>query len=277
MDKELRNIVYDTDLCIEALRFPEIIQSFPNHFHDYYTIGYIEQGERNVSCNNKEYFIKAGDVTLFNPGDYHSCSQMNGNFVYCAMNISVDVMVDLAEIVTGKREKPWFSKNVIYKKDIACRFCCLLEMIMNGSEQFAKEESLILLISLLIYECGQVVETPLTETGVNMLCDFMEQHFNEHITLNQLCSYVNVSKSTLLRAFTKEIGMTPYSYLESIRIGKAKKLLEQGTSPIDVAMLTGFADQSHFTHDFTKYFGMSPSAYREIFIENKKLEVENNV
>ena len=45
-------------------------------------------------------------------------------------------------------------------------------------------------------------------------------------------------------AFTKSKGVTPYSYLQNIRIGEAKKLLEQGLPPVEAALQTGFSDQS---------------------------------
>ena len=50
----------------------------------------------------------------------------------------------------------------------------------------------------------------------------MEEHFTERIYLDQICRHAGLSKSTLLRAFTKSKGVTPYCYLENIRIGAAK-------------------------------------------------------
>ena len=78
-----------------------------------------------------------------------------------------------------------------------------------------------------------------------------------------------MSKSTLLRAFTKAKGVTPYRYLENIRIGAARKLLEQGRLPAEAALQTGFSDQSHFTNYFSRFIGLAPGLYREIF-ENRK-------
>ena len=49
MQKEIRTICYDDDLHLEAYRFEGIVQQFPNHFHDYYVIGFIEAG--TVVCN----------------------------------------------------------------------------------------------------------------------------------------------------------------------------------------------------------------------------------
>lgn len=71
----------------------------------------------------------------------------------------------------------------------------------------------------------------------------------------------------MLRAFAKSKGVTPYNYLENIRIGKAKKLLEQGVPPIEAAMQTGFSDQSHFTNYFNRFIGLAPDLYRDIFLE----------
>ena len=93
----------------------------------------------------------------------------------------------------------------------------------------------------------------------------MEQHFAEPICLEQICRCAGLSKSTLLRAFTKSKGVTPYSYLENIRIGRAKKLLEQGVPPIEAALQTGFSDQSHFTNYFNRFIGLAPGVYREIY------------
>lgn len=71
-------------------------------------------------------------------------------------------------------------------------------------------------------------------------------------------------------------GVTPYSYLEKIRIGEAKKLLEQGFPPIEAALRTGFSDQSHFTNYFNRFIGLSPGVYREIFLAKSSGEDKSN-
>ena len=73
MKKEVRTVVYDEELRMEAYRFEGIVQPFPNHFHEYYVIGFMEDGERVLSCKKQEYTITRGDVLLFNPGDNHAC------------------------------------------------------------------------------------------------------------------------------------------------------------------------------------------------------------
>lgn len=273
MKKETRTVVYDDELRIEAYRFEGIVQPFPNHFHEYYVIGFIEDGHRVLSCRNQEYALKKGNILLFNPEDNHACVQSDdGTLDYRGFNITKEVMLDLAEEVTGKRELPGFSKTMIFDEEVTCYLHPLHELVMKGSCEFGKEENLLLLISLLIQRYGQPFESCIPECReeIEKACDFMEQHFADRIYLDQICRYAGLSKSTLLRAFTKSKGVTPYSYLENIRIGKAKKLLEQGVPPIEAAMQTGFSDQSHFTNYFNRFIGLAPGLYRDIFLEKEE-------
>lgn len=275
MKKETKTIVYDDDLRIEAYRLEGIVQPFPNHFHEYYVIGFIEKGERCLSCRNREYTIKNGDIVLFNPGDNHSCFQSDdGTLDYRGLNITKDVMLDLAEEITGKRKLPGFSQNVICDEEASCYLRPLHEFMMKGSPEFGKEENLLLLLSTLIQKYGQPFENciPQCPDEIEKACAFIEQHYTERIYLDQICRQAGLSKSTLLRAFTRTKGVTPYSYLENIRIGNAKKLLEQGVSPIEVALQTGFSDQSHFTNYFNRFIGLAPGVYQEIFLEKEETE-----
>lgn len=268
MKKEVRTVVYDEELRIEAYRFQGLVQPFPNHFHEYYVIGFVEEGERRLSCKNQEYVIQKGHILLFNPGDNHACVQSDGGTLdYRGFNISKEVMLSLAEEVTGNRALPGFSPNVIFDEEVACCLHPLHELVMNGSGEFGREEGLLLLLSLLIQRYSQPFESCIPECReeIERACAFMEEHYAWRISLEEICRHVGLSKSTLLRAFTREKGVTPYSYLENIRIGRAKKLLEQGITPVEAALQTGFSDQSHFTNYFSRFIGLAPGVYRDIF------------
>ena len=270
MKKETRTVVYDEELRIEAYRFEGAYRPFPNHFHEHYVIGLVENGMRRLSCRNREYTIGKGNVVLFNPGDNHACVQKNGGtFDYRGLNISKKTMLDLAYEVTGKRELPGFSENVIYDDESACYLCTLHEMAMKRTSGFGKEETLLFLISRLIQNYGQAFESCLPECTqeIRKACKYMEQHFTEHICLDQICRYAGLSKSSLLRAFTRSKGVTPYRYLETIRINEAKRLLSEGVPPAEAAISTGFSDQSHFTNYFNRFIGLAPGFYHEIFSE----------
>ena len=139
---------------------------------------------------------------------------------------------------------------------------------MKEEKSFQKEELFFFLLEQLIaeYTEQQTVSTPLEpNTEINAVCNFLEKNYAKNISLNDLCQLTGLSKYYLLRSFTRQKGISPYSYLETIRIAKAKVLLEQGVLPIEAALQTGFTDQSHFSNFFKRFIGLTPKQYMKIF------------
>lgn len=275
-----RKACFDETLRIEAYRFRGIAQPFPNHFHEYYVLGLIEGGERVLSCKNAEYTLKKDDIVIFNPGDNHGCVQVGkDNFDYRCINISIETMRSILTDIGGESDLPLFSFNVIRDEEAVCYFRALHQMIMVGCDEFEnelandfeKEESLLLLMSLLLrrYSQNYAEKTPECRADIENTCAFIRRHYAEHISLQQICDRTKLSKSSLLRAFSKEKGVTPYRYLTTVRINEAKRLLERGVPLVEAAMMTGFSDQSHFTNYFRRFIGLAPGAYREIFIKER--------
>ena len=56
-EQEQRLVRYDNELKVEAHQFNGIMQKFPNHFHEYYVIGFVASGKRHLTCKNKDYTI----------------------------------------------------------------------------------------------------------------------------------------------------------------------------------------------------------------------------
>jgi len=275
MKKEIRIVCYDEQLHLEAYCLQGIVQPFPSHFHDYYVIGIVENGVRHLNCKNKTYTISKGNIVIFNPHDNHGCVQSDeGTFAYRGLNISKETMLSLVHEITGQKILPEFCMNVIDNKDLYDELYSLHQTIMEGSKEFHKEEMLIFFISHLLEQYGYTLlqQASICRKEVALICQFIEEHYHEPITLKQLCQYCHLSQSTLLRAFTKYKGVTPYRYLQTIRISQAQKLLEQGYSPLEVSLKTGFSDQSHFSNCFCMFTGLSPGAYKRIFKEGKNNE-----
>lgn len=283
MKKECKTIVYDRELQLEAYRFEGLVQPFPNHFHEYYVIGYLEEGERQMKSRNQDYQISRGNIVVFHPGEPHACAQYHGGTTtYCQMNIPKETMLALCAEVSGKAELPGFTQSVIADSELLMCLSTLHGMIMAGSHEFEKEELLLTLISLLLQRYVKPFEqrVPECRTEIEAACDYIRMHYNKPMRLSEISGIAGLSKSALLRAFTRERGVTPYRYLETIRIHEAKQLLEQGCSPLEAAISTGFSDQSHFTNYFTQFIGLSPGLYRELFRKSPKIrkpqETENS-
>lgn len=274
MRREQRAMVYDEDLQVEAYYFANLVQAFPEHFHDYYVIGIMEQGERQLGCNGESRLVKPGDVILFNPEDNHSCTRVNNTLLaYRCFHIPLQAVRYWLEL-TDDESLPIFEKCVITDENIAgiYRECHQLVMAADGSEssKAEKEELFLLLLSLLLNRhegyADEKAELSYADE-IERACGFMEEHFAENISLDRLCTEAGVSKSTLIRYFLRLKNVTPYRYLASVRVGKAKQMLEKGESPVAAAVQSGFADQSHFTHCFKRFIGVTPGAYREMFAD----------
>lgn len=92
--------------------------------------------------------------------------------------------------------------------------------------------------------------------------DWLERHFAEPVSLEQLAEVAGLSRFHLLRAFRRRYGLTPHAWLLRRRVNHAKALLRAGASPAAAAMASGFADQSHLGLHFRRLVGLTPAAYR---------------
>jgi len=293
MKKEIRTVCYDESLQFEAYRFEGIVQPFPNHFHEYYVIGLLEGGQRALQCQNQDYLLEKGDLIFFTPGTNHGCAPVGDSVLeYRAINIPTERFLDYAEEITGVRAFTGFSQHVSRDSVLAELFLHLHHFLMGedtipccGKHDTAglpleKGEAVYLLMEhLLVQHQASRNVSPLPcnpPEQIEQVCAYLEAHYAQRITLDELCAEQGLSKSTMIRSFTKYKGITPYRYLETVRIGKAKKLLEQGAAPLDAAMQTGFSDQSHFTNQFSSYIGVSPGSYRAIFQNNLPKEYSSH-
>ena len=92
---------------------------------------------------------------------------------------------------------------------------------------------------------------------------YIHEHFAESVKLNALAQHVSFSPYYLLRAFGAEVGMPPYTYLESVRIQRTQQLIKAGKALAEVAAETGFSSQSHMTRQFKKIIGVTPGQYAQ--------------
>jgi AraC-like DNA-binding protein len=95
-------------------------------------------------------------------------------------------------------------------------------------------------------------------------CRYLDENYQEPITLDLLAARVHISKGYLCRAFKKQMGLSVVQYLTERRIQAAMQLLQNTDDKIlSVALDAGFGDLSHFNRIFKKLTGFSPTAYRK--------------
>lgn len=273
-EQEQRHIYYDNDLKIEAYNLTGIVQKFPNHFHKFYVIGFIEGGSRHLWCKNQEYDLMAGDLVLFNPMDNHFCAPINGEILdYRAVNVNPDVMQRAVKEISGMNYTPYFTRNVVPGCELAQALNDVYKGIVEQAPKLEKEEAFYVLLEQVLREYSIPLDTVCMrepQDAVRQVCEFLEEHVSENVSLEEMTELVNLSRSRLLHIFTKQMGVSPYRYLQSLRIEKAKRLLERGASPAEAAGLFGFTDQSHFSRFFKEFIGLTPKQYQRIFKGNEQ-------
>jgi len=126
--------------------------------------------------------------------------------------------------------------------------------------------------------------------AVQRMQDYIMQHYQEEISLQDLANAAFYSPWQALRIFTEIAGKTPFAYIRDIRLSEAaKKLRDSNLSVLDIALSLAFGSHEGFTKAFSRHFGLSPKQYRKelptvpLFIyrpikkHNKSEEVKQNM
>jgi AraC family transcriptional regulator len=103
----------------------------------------------------------------------------------------------------------------------------------------------------------------LTGTRLRTVLDRMHADLARPATTTELASLAGLSIDHFVRAFRVSMGEPPHRYLLRERIREAQQLLATTSRPlVEIALQTGFADQSHFHSAFRRWVGTTPSCYR---------------
>ena len=137
----------------------------------------------------------------------------------------------------------------------------------------------ILTVSLAIHQIltrlitHNTVAVNANQKAIRKTADYLSMHYKESMDLDHLLNMANMSKSYYVRQFRQYIGTTPYNYLLSVRITKAKEMLEVTDMTIhEIAMETGFSDDASFSTRFSSMTGISPLKYRKTAITRHQAE-----
>lgn len=102
----------------------------------------------------------------------------------------------------------------------------------------------------------------LSRTELARLTEYIEDNLDRPIGLVELADIVNVGRFHFTRLFKRSTGMTAISFVEQCRIRRAQSLILETTIPLaEIALMTGFSDQSHFTRRFHRHTGCTPAAF----------------
>ncbi|GGT11135.1 AraC family transcriptional regulator [Streptomyces chromofuscus] len=101
--------------------------------------------------------------------------------------------------------------------------------------------------------------------ALRQVIDYMHDHLQEDIGLDELAAQVHISKFHLLRRFAEATGTTPHRYLTELRTTRAAALLATtDRSVLDIALECGYRSPGRFAAAFRRHHGMTPTDYRRL-------------
>lgn len=149
-------------------------------------------------------------------------------------------------------------------------FQSLIDNVANHARSAKKYHDLYTFISLqqvlaLIAENrASNVSSNETSDNIQYLCKYLEYHFTEDITLEDMAAFCGLNASYLCRAFKKQTSFSPKEYVTLLRLNRAKNLLSNTDIPAyKIGELVGISNEANFIRLFKKYEHMSPGEYRK--------------
>ena len=163
-------------------------------------------------------------------------------------------------------------------KDIAARVASDRQQTEKLEELSLKMERACRMTELknLAGDCIEVVNTTGIKGKKNRKLilnarEYMKEHFfEETFSMDLLAEHLAISKSYLSKVYKEETGESVWTYVIRLRIAKAKEMLAgSDATGYTIAKAIGYASEYHFSRAFTKEVGMSPSAYKKLYMKIK--------
>ncbi len=255
---------------LELLRATYITHAFSPHVHEGFAIGVIQSGAQKVAYRRANRIMPAGTVCVINPGEVHTGQAASEQgWTYRMLYPDASLLQKAASEIAGRqRDVPFFPELVIHDDFLVQQILKLHRVLEDPQSSIIERESRMLwtLAQLIAHHADDrpVIRPVGAEPNyVKSVREYLDDHYTENVSLEQLTQLVNVSPFHLLRVFRREVGFPPHIYLTQRRITVAKRLLLAGCSIVDVATQTGFVDQSHLTNRFKRIVGVTPGQYRK--------------
>ena len=244
-------------------------RTFARHMHDQFGIGVMLAGaHRSASCRGAvEAF--AGDAITVNPGEIHDGAPVGESartwkMLYIEPGV---VMEAVGHITEGSTTDAEFAAPVLSRPGLVPHFRELFSILTATDAPHARmraEELLLLLLdaSLVVRRIGERAQD--APQAIRHALRLIDDTPAMPLSLDDLARESGLSRYQVLRGIAKATGLTPHAYLVQRRAQMARRLITQGTTLVQAALESGFADQSHMTRVFVRQYGVSPAMFASL-------------
>lgn len=257
---------------IYKLNYSAIANS--EHYHDYYQVLYVCSGEIIHTHENESIRLYHGDAFIIPPYFTHFLNFPNHETDVYSLAFSMDlfhegfVQSDIYSFLTGLNKQNSIHLKISLNTEERSSVNSLLEsLILEKPGKYCAAPSLISsLICILARSYSKNQNNRNEHSGLSDIIrctEYIDNHYNEDISIQFLAKNFNMSSSDLCRKFPKATGLTVNRYINLKRINAAEALLRtfQYTNIQTVAEKSGYNDFSTFYRNFVKITGVNPSSY----------------
>ncbi len=215
-----------------------------------------------------EPILKEKSIAVLNPYQIHRASIIDKNCdglyaLYLDRTWIEKFQIGLCSV----NEYISFPKNILNDVKINKQFLVLCKNLFSNDFCIDKEEQVVEFVSKLILKSSSV---SVIEPRNILPCDikeFIDKNLDSNFSLEKIAQEFLITPFHLIRIFKKELNLTPYQYILNKKIHLAKELLSTDMSISEVALSSGFNDQSHLYKYFKQFFSISPKEYQQSLIK----------
>ena len=265
------------------------------HWHKEIEIVYCKKGSTEMSVNNKKCVLREGDIGVALGGDVH-CYALSENHTRTVIIFDTAIFKNGTFKLSGEHSlkkrldtiyrfsQDWSGQTAEKARKIILN----LERLKDSDEFGRTIDVFARICDLVLLFCNEVPHGNENTDGVSnynqtkmlenfeKMFEYIENHYNEKITLEYAAGLLNFNPSYFARSFHKITGTTFLTYLNTYRINKARNLLSStGMSISEITGLVGFGSTKTFNRVFKQIVGTSPTQYRKNNESNTKLKEEN--
>ena len=246
------------------------VEPLPKHSHAQYQFGLSFDCQGEYYYRGSYHSIPIGSLSIIHSGEVHAPSErtyLPTPVTFLMMHVEPSLLQTTASEMAQKPDSlPFFPQPFISDRQTIDLFENLAVALTTNATQLQQDTVLLDLFTCLITHYAQ--KRPLVgslkskKSVIAQVCDFLQVHYADPVSLDQLANIAGLSRFYLCRLFRRETGLSPSAYQMQIRIDRAKQLLARGIPIAQVASETGFYDQSHFGYHFKRLVGTTPGHYQ---------------
>lgn len=241
------------------------------HTQNYHEIIIHIQSKRRFLAGSKLYEAGHGDILIFPAGVPHKGIDL-ARAIYERHYIYINPAL-LSYLPDGEAIASCFtaeSPNIIRleseRRNSLLHELTELNRIATNNDICPDHFRLRIFIQRVLYEILHGQNTP--QFGIapppllKSMMDYIGREYAAIATSSAVAAHFGVSESYMSRLFRDSLQISPYQYIQSIRLIEAKRLLHEGQSVTDACFGAGFSDCSHFIAYFRKCVGVTPNKYK---------------